>query len=158
MMIQRQRGEHEKGCKITCLRKRCQACFMKDVLCYSRSKSYLQVTYFNIIIYKNIGYSFGFLLFNFFQSTNPLTFWNRSLPTPKADNRGGSPRYIHPQGDDRGMDRGKGQLLKLVSFVLSWRRHTPFLLKVYFQVGYVADTWAGLDQSRMIQTQEMFSK
>lgn len=80
----------------------------------------------------------------FLQRKIVFPFWSR-LPTV---NRGGSPRHIHPQGDDRCMDRGEGQLLK---FVLSWRWHVAFLLKVHFQVGNVADTWAGLDQSGVIQ-------
>lgn len=80
----------------------------------------------------------------FLQRKIVFPFWSR-LPTV---NRGGSPRHIHPQGDDRCMDRGEGQLLK---FVLSWRWHMAFLLEVHFQVGDVADAWAGLDQSGVIQ-------
>lgn len=46
-----------------------------------------------------------------------VTFYSRSFTTSAIVNRGGSPRHVHPQCDDRGMDRGEGQLLKLVSFI-----------------------------------------
>lgn len=78
----------------------------------------------------------------FFHFLSEAAFWN---------NRGASPWHVHPQGDDRCMDRSEGQLLKLVSFVLTWRWHVGFLLKVHFQVGDVADPWPSLDQSGLIQ-------
>lgn len=49
--------------------------------------------------------------------SEPVTFYSRSFAMSEIVNRGGLPRHIHPQCDDRGMDRGEGQLLKLVSFI-----------------------------------------
>lgn len=59
---------------------------------------------------------------NFNKNCHKCFLLNKTLhfcSMPEVDNRGGLPRHIHPQGDDRGMDRGEGQLLKLVSFILS---------------------------------------
>lgn len=73
-----------------------------------------------------------------------FSFWVTSLLVSEADNRLGSPGHIHPQSNDRGMDRGEGQLLKLVSLIMKWSWITSSLLKVHLQVGEVADSWAGL--------------
>lgn len=48
-----------------------------------------------------------------------------------------SPRHIHPQGDNRCVDRSEGQLLKLSSVVLS--RHISLPLKVHLQMSDAAD-------------------
>lgn len=48
-----------------------------------------------------------------------------------------SPRHIHPQGDNRCVDRSEGQLLKLSFIILS--RHISVPLKVHLEMSDAAD-------------------
>lgn len=82
----------------------------------------------------------------------------RWFPMPEEDPRGGLPGHAHPQCDDRGMDGSEGQLLKLVSFVLSWKWPIAFPVEVHLQVGNVADTRAGLWQSGPIHIRRVIIK
>lgn len=57
-----------------------------------------------------------------------------------------SPRHIHSQSNDRSMDGGEGQLLKMIPFFVLGGHFAAFPLKVHLQVGDAADSWAGLQK------------
>lgn len=74
--------------------------------------------------------------FNFMQAFSQRKLFSQMYSCVPAVHKC-SPRHIHPQGDNRCMDRSEGQLLKLSSVVLS--RHISLPLKVHLEMSDAAD-------------------